>query len=63
MQIAASTGEVNVGDVALPQLVSGRRLESFDKVLPLVIAVVGVRRRTAPAKLLHESVATQQVQE
>ena len=63
MQVAASTSEVDVGDVALPQLVSCRRLESLYEILPLVVAVVGVRRRTALARLLHKSVATQQVHE
>lgn len=63
MQVAASTSEVDVGDVALPQLVSCRRLESLYEILPLVVAVVGVRRRTALARLLHEPVATQEVQE
>ena len=63
MQVAASASEVDVGDIALPQLVSCRRLEALDEILPLVVAVVGVRRRTALARLLHESVATQQVQE
>ena len=63
VQIAASVSEVDVGDVALPELVSGRRLESLDEILPLMVAVVGVSRGTALARLLHESVATQQVQE
>ena len=63
MQVAASASEVDVADIALPQLVSCRRLEALDEILPLVVAVVGVRRRTALARLLHESVATQQVQE
>ena len=63
MQVTASVSEVDVGDIALPQLVSCRRLEALDEILPLVVAVVGVRRRTALARLLHESVATQQVQE
>ena len=59
MQIAASASEVDVGDIALPQLVSGHRPETLDEILPLVVAVVGVGRRTAPARLLHEPVATQ----
>ena len=59
MQVTASTSEVDVGDIALPQLVSGRRPETLDEILPLVVAVVGVGRRTAPARLLHEPVATQ----
>jgi len=62
MQVAASASEVNVGDVALPQLVRCRWLESLDEILPLVVAVVGVRRRTALARFLHKMVATQQVQ-
>ena len=63
MQVAASANKVDVGDVALPQLVSRRRSESLDEVLPLMVAVVGVRRGTALARLLHEPVTTQQVQE
>ena len=59
MQVTASTSEVDVGDIALPQLVSGHRPETLDEILPLVVAVVGVGRRTAPARLLHEPVATQ----
>lgn len=59
MQIAASTNEVDIGDIALPQLVSCRRLESLDEILPLVVAVVRVGRGAAPARLLHEVVATQ----
>ena len=62
VQVAASTCEIDVGDVALPQLVSGRRLESLDEILPLMVAVVGVRRGTAPARLLHKSMATQHIQ-
>ena len=63
MQIAASASDVNIGYIALPQLVGSCWFESLDEILPLVVAVVGVRRRTAPARLLHESVTTQQVQE
>ena len=63
MQVAASASEVDVGDVALPQLVGSRRPESLDEILPLVVSVVGVRRGAAPAGLLHEPAATQQVQE
>ena len=58
MQVAASTSEVDVSDIALPQLVSGHRLESLDEILPLVVAVVGVRCRAAPTRLLHQMVAT-----
>ena len=63
MQVAAAFSQVNVGDVAHPQLVSGCGNESLDKVLPLVVAVVGVGRGAALAGLLHQLVAAQQVQE
>ena len=63
MQVTASTSEVNVSDITLPQLVCSRWPEALDEILPLVIAVVGVRRGTALARLLHQMVATQQVQE
>ena len=62
MQVAASTSEVDVGDIALPQLVSSRRFENLDEIFPLVVAVVGIGRGTALARLLHEPVATQEVQ-
>ena len=63
MQIAASANEVDIGYIALPQLVGCRRCEALDEIRPLVVAVVGVRRGTALARLLHESVTTHQVQE
>ena len=63
MQIAASASEVDIGDIALPQLIGSCWLKSLDEVLPFVKAVVRVRRGTALARLLHEPVAAQQVQE
>ena len=63
MQVAASAPEVDVGDVAHPQLVGARWHKSPDKVLPLVVAVVRVRRGAAPAGRLHQLVATQNTQE
>jgi len=63
MKIAATASEVDIGDVALPQLVSSRGLKTSYEILPLVVAVVGVGRGAAPARLLHEPVTTQQVQE
>ena len=63
MQVAASASEVYIGYITLPQLVGCRRGESLDEILPLVVAVVGVGRRAAPAGFLHQVVATQQLQE
>ena len=63
MQVAASAYKVDIGYVALPQLVGGRRLKSLDEILPLMVAMVGISRGAAPAGLLHQMVATQHVQE
>ena len=63
MQIAAPAIELDIGDVAHPQLVGTRRDESLDEVLPLVVAVVGVRRGAAPAGLLHQVVPAKHVHE
>ena len=53
VQVAASVLKIDVGDVAHPQLVGACRDEAFDKVLPLVVSVVGVRRGACPAGLQH----------
>lgn len=58
MQVAASANKVDVSYIALPQLIGSRWLEALNEILPLVEAVVGVRRGAAPAGLLHKSVAT-----
>ena len=63
MQVAATAHEVDVCDVAHPQLISCSRSETLDEILPLVVAVVRVRRGAALARLLHQMVATQQIQE
>lgn len=62
VQVTAPIIEFYIGDVAHPQLVGGRGNEIFDEVLPLVVAMVGVRRGADPAGFLHQMVAAQQVQ-
>ena len=61
MQIAASVYKLDIGNIAYPQLIGTRRNESLDEVLPLVVAVVGVRRGAALTRLLHQSMTAQQV--
>ena len=59
MQVAASISELDVCYIALPQLVGGSWFKSLDEILPLVKAVVGVRRGATLARLLHKVVSMQ----
>ena len=63
MQIAAAVHEVDVRDVAHPQLIGARGYEAADEVLILVVAVVRVRRMARLRAFLHQLEVAQQLEE
>ena len=63
MQIAAAIHQVDVRDVAHPELIGVCGHEAPDEVLVLVVAVVRVRRVARLRALLHQSEITQQPKE
>ena len=54
MQIAAAVHEVDVRDVAHPQLIGACGYETTDEILVLVVAVVRIRRMARLRALLHQ---------
>ena len=63
VQVAAAVHEVDVRDIAHPQLIGTCGHEAADEVLVLVVAVVRVRRMTRLGTLLHQLEVAQQLQE
>ena len=60
---AAAVHEVDVRDVAHPQLIGARGYEAADEVLVLVVAVVRVRRMARLRAFLHQLEVAQQLEE
>ena len=63
VQVAASVCQVDVRDVAHPQLVRTRGHKAADEVLVLAVAVVRVRRVPGLGAALHQAEVAQQAQE
>ena len=63
VQVAAVVHQVDVRDVAYPELIGACGHEATDEVLVLVVPVVRVRRVTGLGALLRQLEVTQQLQE
>ena len=63
MQVTAVVNQVDVRDVAYPELIGACGHEATDEVLVLVVPVVRVRRVTGLGALLRQLEVTQQLQE
>jgi len=63
VQVAAAVRQVDVRDVAHPQLVTSCGNEAADEVLVLVVAVVRVRRVPGLGAALHQAGVAQKAQE
>ena len=60
MQIAASCLQINIGDVADPQLIRCCRRETLDEVFPFVEPVIGIGGGAGSAPFQHQLVSAQQ---
>ena len=63
MQVAAIVHQVDVRDIAHPELIRSCRHEAADEVLVLVVAVVRVRRVARLGMLLRQLEVAQQLEE